>query len=106
METPIGFDASNFPKSMVGVGQLSLLVSPTITNIKLYHVIIDGGAALNLICLAALKKLQIPMVKLQPSCPFSGMGLVSVMSRGCISLPVTFRTPENFHMKSVLFDIA
>jgi hypothetical protein len=64
VETPIGFDASDCPKSMAGVGQLSLLVSPTIFNVKLYHVLIDGGAALNLISFAAFKKLQIPMEKL------------------------------------------
>jgi hypothetical protein len=64
METLIGFDASDCPKSMAGIGQLSLLVSPTIANVKLYHVLIDGGAALNLISLAAFKKLQILMGKL------------------------------------------
>jgi hypothetical protein len=48
METPISFDATNYPKNMAGVGQLLLLVSPTITNIKLYHVLINGGAILNL----------------------------------------------------------
>jgi hypothetical protein len=42
---------------MVGVGQLPLLVSPTIVNAKLYHVLIDGGTTLNLISLAAFKKL-------------------------------------------------
>jgi hypothetical protein len=57
VETPIGFDASDCPKSMTGAGQLSLLVSPTISNIKLYHVLIDGGVALNLISLVAFKKL-------------------------------------------------
>jgi hypothetical protein len=36
-------------------------------SIKLYHVLIDGGAALNLISLATFKKLQILMSKLQPS---------------------------------------
>jgi hypothetical protein len=93
------------PKSMAGAEQLPLLVSPTITNIKLYHVSIDGGAALNLISLAAFKKLQILMGKLQPSGPFSRVGPVSVMPRGCISLPVTFRTAENFRMESILFDV-
>jgi hypothetical protein len=57
METPIGFDASDCPKSMAGARQLPLLVSPTIANMKLYHVLIDRGAALNLISLAAFKKL-------------------------------------------------
>jgi hypothetical protein len=46
------------------------------------------------------------MSKLQPSRPFSGVGPVSVMLLGCISLPVTFRTPENFHTESILFDVA
>jgi hypothetical protein len=106
VETPIGFDSSDCPKSMAGTGQLPLLVSPTISNVKLYHVLIDGGAALNLISLAAFKKLQIPMGKLQPSRPFSGVDLVSVTPRDCISLPVTFRTAENFCTESVLFDVA
>jgi hypothetical protein len=106
METLIGFDSSDCPKSMASAGQLLLLVSLAISNVKLYHVLIDGGAALNFISLAAFKKLQIPMGKLQPSRPFFGVGSVSVTPRGCISLPVTFGTAENFHTKSVLFDVA
>ena len=88
METLISFDASDCPKSMAGAEQLPLLVSPTIVNIKLYHVLINGGATLNLISLSAFKKLQILMSKLQPSCPFSGVGSISVIARGCISLLV------------------
>jgi hypothetical protein len=49
---------------MAGTRQLSLVVSPTITNFKLYHVLINGGAALNLISLTVFKKLQILMLKL------------------------------------------
>jgi hypothetical protein len=49
---------------MAGTGQLPLLVSLTISNVKLYHVLIDKSAALNLISLAAFKKLQILMGKL------------------------------------------
>jgi hypothetical protein len=64
VETPIGFDASDYPKSMADASQLPLLISPTISNVKLYHVLIDGGATLNLISLAAFKKLQILMGKL------------------------------------------
>jgi hypothetical protein len=72
----------------------------------LYHVLIDGGMTLNLISLAAFKKLQIPMGKLQPSCPFLGVGPVSVTPCDCISLPVTFGTAENFRTERVLFDVA
>jgi hypothetical protein len=42
---------------MASAGQLLLLVSPIISNVKLYHVLIDGGTSLNLISLAAFKKL-------------------------------------------------
>jgi hypothetical protein len=51
---------------MAGAGQLPLLISPTIANAKLYHVLINGGATLNLISLVAFKKLHILMGKLQP----------------------------------------
>jgi hypothetical protein len=64
METPIGFDASDCLMNMAGARQLSLLMSPTIANIKLYHVHVDGGATLNLISLATFKRLQISMSKL------------------------------------------
>jgi hypothetical protein len=90
---------------MAGAGQLSLILSPTIANIKLYHILIDSGAALNLISLIAFKKLQILMSKLQPSCLLFRLGPVSVMSCRCISRPVTFGTPENIHTESILFDV-
>jgi hypothetical protein len=57
METLIGFNATDCPKSMAGAGQLPLLVSLTIASVKLYHVLIDRGEALNLIILATFKKL-------------------------------------------------
>jgi hypothetical protein len=82
-----------------------VLVSTTIVNIKLYHILIDGGAALNLISLAIFRKLQISMTKLQPSRPFSRVGSVLVIPRDCISLLVIFGTPENFCTESVLFNV-
>jgi hypothetical protein len=106
METLISFDSSNYPMNMAGAGQLPLLISPTITNIKLYHVLVDGGAALNLINLAAFKRLQILMSKLQPSCPFSGVAPLPVIPCSCIFLPITFGTPQNFRMESILFYVA
>jgi hypothetical protein len=106
VETPIGFDASDCPKSMASARQLPLLVSPTIANVKLYHVLIDGGATLNLISLVAFKKLHILIGKLQSSHPFSGVCPVSAMPCGCISLPVKLGTIENFRTKSILFDVA
>jgi hypothetical protein len=106
METSIGFDASDCPKNMAGARQLQLVVSPTSANIKLYHVLVDGGAALNLISLAAFQKPQIPMSRLAPSRPLLGVGLDTIIPCGSISLLVMFRAPENYRTKSIMFDIA
>jgi hypothetical protein len=64
----------------------------------LYHILIDGEAALNLISLMAFQKLQIPASRLCCSHPFSGVGLGSIILCGSISLPVTFGMPENYRM--------
>jgi hypothetical protein len=72
----------------------------------LYHVLVDGGADLNLISLVAFKKLQIPISKLLPSHKFFKVGPGSIMSPGSISLPVTFGMPENYRIESVLFNVA
>jgi hypothetical protein len=82
------------------------VVSLTIANIRLYHILIDGEAALNLMSLAAFQKLQIPMSRLSPSRPFSGVSPGSIIPRSSISLLVTFGTPENYRTKSVVFDAA
>jgi hypothetical protein len=82
METSIGFDTSDYPKKMARVRQLLLIVSLTIAYIRLYHVLIDGRAALNLINLAAFQKLQIPMSRLIPSHLFLGVGLGSIIPYG------------------------
>jgi hypothetical protein len=105
METSIEFDASDCPKDMSGAVQLPLVVSLTIANIKLYHILIDGGATLNLISLAAFQNLQISMSRLSPSRMFSFVGPVSIIPHGSISLPVTFGMPENYRMESILFDV-
>ena len=72
----------------------------------LSHVLIDGGAGLNIISYVAFKQLQIPESKLTPSRPFSGVGPHPVFPLGSITLPVTFGTEENFRTESVQFDVA
>jgi hypothetical protein len=106
MEASIEFDTTDFPKNMAGAEQLPLVVFPTIANVRLYHILIDGGAGLNLISLAAFQKLQIPMSRLSPSCPFSGVGPCSIIPHSSISLPLSFEMPENYHTESVIFNVA
>jgi hypothetical protein len=91
---------------MAGAGILPLIIAPVIANMKLHHVLIDGGAGLNIISHAAFKQLQIPGSRLGPSHPFSRVGPQLVYPLGSIALPITFGTEENFRTENVQFDIA
>jgi hypothetical protein len=89
MEMSIVFNASNCSKNMAGARKLPLVIYPTIANVRLYHVPIDGRAALNLISLAAFQKQQIPMSKLTLSHLLLGMGSGCIIPHNSISHPVT-----------------
>jgi hypothetical protein len=104
--TTISFGASDCPENMVGASILSLITAPVIANIKLHHVLIDGGAGLNIISYAAFRQLQIPGSRLGPSRPFSGVGTQPVYPLGSITLPVTFGTEDNFRTENIQFDVA
>src|SRR5581483_10329296 len=78
-KTPIMFDSTDCPGSMAGAGQLPLIVSPTIANVRVRHVLIDGGAGLNILSLHAFLALQIPLNRLAPTRPFSGVAPGSVI---------------------------
>jgi hypothetical protein len=58
--TAISFRPSDCPENMAGTGVLPLVTTPTIANVRLHHVLIDGGAGLTIISYAAFKHLQIP----------------------------------------------
>jgi hypothetical protein len=45
------------------------------------------------------------MSKLAPSRLFLGVGPDSIIPRGSMSLPVIFRTPENYHTESIVFNV-
>jgi hypothetical protein len=90
---------------MAGAGVLPLITAPIIANMRLHHVLIDGGAGLNVIRHATFKQLQIPGSRLGPSRPFSEVGPQPVYPLGSIVLLVTFGTEENFRTKNVQFDI-
>jgi hypothetical protein len=104
--TTISFGAPDYPDNMAGAGVLLLITAPVIANMRLHHVLIDGGAGLNVISHAAFKQLQILGSRLGPSRPFSEVGPQPVYPLGSIALPVTFGTEENFRTESVVFDVA
>jgi hypothetical protein len=104
--TTISFGASDCPDNMAGAGVLPLVTAPVITNMRLHHVLIDGGACLNVISHAAFKQLQIPGSHLGPSRPFSRVGPQPVYPLRSIAVLVTFGTEENFCTENVVFDVA
>jgi hypothetical protein len=99
--TTISFGASNCLDNMAKAGILLLITAPIIANMRLHHVLIDGGAGLNVISYAGFKQLQIPGSRLGPSRQFSGVGPHPVYPLGSIALPVTFGTEGNFYTESV-----
>jgi hypothetical protein len=104
--TTISFGPSDCPVNMVGAGVLPLVTAPTIANVRLHHMLIDGGAGLSVISYAAFKHLQILESKLAPSRPFSRVGPNPVYPVGTISLPVTFGTEVNFRTENVQYEVA
>jgi hypothetical protein len=68
-------------------------------------VLIDGGANLSVMSMHAFKALQIPMSALTPTELFGGVGKDIVITYGSISLPITFRMAENYHIEFIIFDI-
>jgi hypothetical protein len=91
---------------MAGAGILPLITAPVTANMRLHHVLIDGGAGLNVISHAAFKQLQIPGSCLGPSRPFSIVGPQPVYPLRSIVLQVTFGTEENFRIENIQFDVA
>jgi hypothetical protein len=53
----ISFGASKCPENMAAAGVLPLITAPVIANMRLHHVLIDGGVGLNVISHAAFKQL-------------------------------------------------
>jgi hypothetical protein len=104
--TTISFGASDCPYNVAGAGVLPLITAPIVANMRLHHVLNDGGAGLNVISHAAFRQLQVPGSRLGPSRPFSRVGPQPVYPLGSITLPVTFGTEENFRTKNVQFDVA
>jgi hypothetical protein len=104
--TTISFGASDCPDNMARAGVLPLITAPVVANMRLHHVLIDGGAGLNVISHAAFRQLQVPGSLLGPSRPFSRVGPQLVYPLRSITLPVTFGTEENFRTENVQFDVA
>lgn len=73
-----------------------MLVAPTIWNLKVTKMLVDGGSSLNLISTEIFKRLQISEAELQEMGMFQGVNPGKTKPKGQITLPVTFGTSTNF----------
>ena len=103
---PLGFDSKDHPDRTAGVGVLPLVVSPTIRNLRVSKMLVDGGAGLNLFSTNVFRRLQIPDSELSPTGTFQGVCPGMTQPLGQITLPVTFGSPSNYRTEQVTFDIA
>jgi hypothetical protein len=107
-EQKIEFSEEDHPKTAIIPGRYPIVVEPTIQNIKVTRVLIDGGSSINLLFASTLDAMGIPQSELTPTDqPFHGITPQS-SSRplGKITLPVTFGQANNFRTEQITFDVA
>ena len=83
-----------------------MLVSPTIRNIKVTKMLVDGGAGLNLLSPTVIKKLQVLDGDLEETGTFQGVSPRRSQSKGKVMLPVTFGSDLNYRTERIVFDVA
>nr|CAE76060.1 B1248C03.19 [Oryza sativa Japonica Group]CAE76067.1 B1340F09.5 [Oryza sativa Japonica Group] len=105
-EVALTFDQTDHPPCVARGGQVAMVVSPTVCNVKLGRVLIDGGAALNILSPAAFDAIKAPGMVLRPSQPIIGVTPGHTWPLGHIDLPVTFGGSANFRTERVNFDVA
>ena len=81
-------------------------MTPMIRNLKVNKMLVDGGAGLNLISSAVIRKLQIPDSELEETGTFQGINPGRSKPKGKIKLPVTFGSELNFRTERITFDVA
>ena len=72
------------------------MVSPTIRNLRVTKMLVDGRAGLNLISPEVIRKLQISEEELETTGMFQGINPGRRRPQGKIALPVTFGGELNF----------
>ena len=82
------------------------MVSPTIRNLKVTKMLVDGGAGLNLISPVVVKRLQIPDGDLEETGTFQGVNPGRSQPKGKVTLPVTFGSELNYRTERIVFDVA
>lgn len=83
-----------------------MLCTPIICSVAITKTLIDSGAGLNVLSVEAFSLLHVPLERLHPNKPFSGVGGNPSSPLGQIRLPMTFGTRDNYRIELIDFDIA
>jgi hypothetical protein len=107
-EVPIIFDHSDHPDFVWKLGWYPLIVCPIIKDVKLNQVLVDGGSSRKNLFLKTFDQMGLSRSLLHPSqAPFHGIvpgAATTPISQ--ITLPITFRTRENFRTETIQFEVA
>jgi hypothetical protein len=107
-EVPITFDRSDHPDFVPKPGWYPLMFCSIVKDVKLNRILINGGSSLNILFLNTFDQMGLSKSLLR-SIRAHFHGIVpgaAVTPVDQISLPVTFGTQENFHTKTIQFEVA
>ena len=79
------------------------MVSPTICNLQVTKMLVDGGAGPNLISPVVIKRLQITDGDLEETGTFQGVNPGKSQPKGKVTLPMTFGGELNYRMERIVF---
>jgi hypothetical protein len=102
---PITFSRKDHWVHILDPGTYPLVVNPIVDGAFLPKTLIDGGSSLNIIFKETLRKMDLNFNKMT-ACDEPFYGLVPdnvVYPIGCVCLPVTFDTKENFRTEYLMF---
>jgi hypothetical protein len=104
-EVPITIDRSSPPDFVPKPRCYPLIVSPIVKDVNISRVLVGGGSSLNILFLKTFDQMGLSRSLLHLSwVPFYGIVPSAVVtSVGQITLPITFRTRKNFHLKTTIF---
>jgi hypothetical protein len=102
-EVPITFNRSDNPDFVPKLRRYPLIASPSVKDVKLNRVPVDGGISLNILFLKTFDQMGLSRSLLHPRwAPFHGIVPGAAATPvGQISLLVTFGTQENFRMEII-----
>jgi hypothetical protein len=106
-DKPITFDQGDHPDYVPSPGRYPLVVDPTIGNVRLSKVLMDGGNSLNIIYAKTLELLGVDRFEIRAgAAPFHRIAPGKrILPLGQIDLPVCFGTPSNFRKETLTFEV-